>query len=166
VFPNALRSAQAVHSVRDMHKATALLTVAALILGARVGAAEEKPFRGKIEKLTRENSDFRRVLFTGPNMQLVAMSLRPNEDIGEEVHQVDQCFFFLEGKGEAVIAGNPAPVAEHDAVCVPAGTPHNIRNTGSKPLKLYTLYAPPQHPAGTVHHTKADAQKGESAPGR
>ena len=107
-------------------------------------------------------TDFRRVLFTGPNMQLVTMSLHAAEDIGEETHAADQCFFFVEGKGESVIAGKVTPITGRDVVCVPAGTRHNIRNTGDKPLKLYTLYAPPQHPAGTVHPTKADAERAET----
>lgn len=142
--------------------AMALVSMAALTAGAHLNAAEQKPFIGNIEKLTSESSDFRRVLFTG-HMQLVTMSLRPAEDIGEEVHRVDQCFFFVDGKGESVIAGNTTPITKNDAICVPAGTRHNIRNTGDKPLKLYTLYAPPQHPAGTVHHTKAEAERAERA---
>jgi mannose-6-phosphate isomerase-like protein (cupin superfamily) len=146
--------------------ATALFAIAALAAAARASAAGEPPFRGDIQKLTQQNSDFRRVLFTGPNLQLVAMSLRPEQDIGEEIHPVDQCFFFVDGTGQSVVAGNAAPVAQHEVLCVPAGTPHNIRNTGRKPLKLFTLYAPPQHPAGTVHHTKADAQRSEATPGR
>jgi mannose-6-phosphate isomerase-like protein (cupin superfamily) len=120
------------------------------------------PFQGDMEKLARQNSDFRHVLFTTSHVQIVAMALPAKEDIGAEVHQVDQCFFFVEGEGQTVIADKIASVKENDVVCVPAGMRHNVRNTGGKPLKLYTLYSPPQHPAGTVHHTKQDAERAES----
>lgn len=122
------------------------------------------PFRGDVEKLAKQNSDFRRVLFTGAHVQIVAMSILPDEEIGAEVHQVDQCFFFVEGEGQTVVAGKLATVKEDDVLCVPAGMRHNVSNSGRKPLKLYTLYSPPQHPAGTVHHTKADAAKAEAKP--
>jgi mannose-6-phosphate isomerase-like protein (cupin superfamily) len=143
--------------------AMGLITMAALSGVAVLNAAEQQaPFTGNVGSLAEQSSDFRRVLFTGPHMQLVTMSLQPAENIGEEVHRaVDQCFFLVDGKGESVIAGKATPFNKDDAVCVPAGTRHDIRNTGDKPLKLYTLYAPPQHPAGTVHHTKADAERAE-----
>lgn len=125
-----------------------------------------EPYRADVEKLTKQNSDFRRVLFTADHVQIVAMALPPNEDIGAEVHQVDQCFFIVEGRAETTIAGQVGTGKQGDVICVPAGLRHNVRNPGPKPLKLYTLYSPPQHPAGTIHHTKQDAEKAESAHGK
>ena len=114
---------------------------------------------GAIEKQTLENSYFRRVLFTAPHSQLVVMCLRPGEDIGDEVHpKVDQFFRVEEGTGEAVLDGTRTPIRAGFAVVVPAGANHNIINTGSVPLKLYTLYAPPNHRDGVVHPTRADAE--------
>jgi mannose-6-phosphate isomerase-like protein (cupin superfamily) len=137
-----------------------------LIASGVTWAQGPEPFRADVEKLAKQNGDFRRVLFTTDHVQIVAMSLPPNEDIGTEVHEVDQCFFIVEGRAETTIAGRPGTAKEHDVICVPAGLRHDVRNPGPKPLKLYTLYSPPQHPAGTVHHTKQDAQKAESAPGK
>lgn len=114
-----------------------------------------------IEQRTEENDDFRRVLYTGPHMQLVLMTLEPGEDIGEEVHDVDQFFRIEEGKGVVSIDDTETPVTGDMAVLVPAGARHNIANTGYKPLRLYTIYAPPQHAERTVHHTKAEAQEAE-----
>jgi mannose-6-phosphate isomerase-like protein (cupin superfamily) len=123
-----------------------------------------KGFIADIEDQTEENRDFRRVLYTGPHMQLVLMSLAPGEELGEEVHETtDQFFRVEEGKGEVVIDGRETRIESDIAIVVPAGTRHNVRNTGHKPLKLYTLYAPPEHPDGTVHRTKADAEKAEHA---
>ena len=139
------------------------MAVAALAATTRVGRAEQGAFRADIDKLTQQNTDFRRVLFTGPSLQIVAMSLREREDIGEEVHDVDQCFFFVNGEAEVVVKGKPARMPPDSVLCVPGGTRHNIRNAGGRPLKLYTLYAPPQHPARTVHHTKADAERAEKS---
>jgi mannose-6-phosphate isomerase-like protein (cupin superfamily) len=142
-----------------------LASLAVLLLGlsdegvAQTGTA---PFRGDVEKLAKQNSDFRHVVFTAAHVQIVAMSLPAHEDIGSEIHQVDQCFFFVEGEGETIVAGKMGSVKEDDVLCVPAGMRHDVRNTGSKPLKLYTLYSPPQHPAGTVHHTKQDAERSET----
>jgi mannose-6-phosphate isomerase-like protein (cupin superfamily) len=119
-----------------------------------------KGFIGDIEQLTEGNRDFRQVLYTGPHLQLVLMSLHPGEEIGEEVHEdTDQFFRVEEGKGEAWIDGHATPIKSDMAVLVPAGARHNIRNTGEKALKLYTLYGPPHHEDGTVHHTKADAEQ-------
>ena len=120
---------------------------------------------GPIEKQTLENTNFREVLFTGKHSQLVVMCLAPGEDIGDEVHQnVDQ-FFRIE-QGEAKFVFNEKierPVRDGDAVVVPAGTFHNVVNTSkTMPLKLYTVYSPPNHPAGTVHKTKADAEAAEA----
>jgi mannose-6-phosphate isomerase-like protein (cupin superfamily) len=118
-----------------------------------------KGFVADIEDATEDNSDFRRVIYTGKNLQLVLMSLKPGEDIGEEIHEDRDQFFRVEkGKGEVVIDGKRTKVKSDDAVLVPAGARHNIVNTGDKPLRLYTLYGPPEHRDGTVHATKADAQ--------
>jgi len=118
-----------------------------------------KGFIGDIEDRTEANRDFRRVLYTGPHMQLVLMSLEPGEEIGEEIHaNTDQFFRVEEGKGAAFIDGRETPIKSDSAIVVPAGARHNIRNTGQKALKFYTLYAPPEHADGTVHRTKADAE--------
>ena len=119
---------------------------------------------GPIEKQTRANTYFRRVLFTGKHSQLVVMCLAPGEDIGDEVHpNVDQ-FFRIE-QGEAKFVFNEKqerPAQDGDAVVVPAGTYHNVINTSkTAPLKLYTIYSPPNHPDGTVHKTKAEAVAAE-----
>ena len=121
-----------------------------------------KGFVGDIERLTVENSDFRRVLYTGRNLQLVLMTLGPGEEIGEEVHDDRDQFFRLEaGEGEVWIDGNRSEVKDDDAIVVPAGARHNVVNTGSAPLRLYTLYAPPEHRDGTVQATKAEADAAE-----
>ena len=119
-----------------------------------------KGFVGDIEEQAEDNSDFRRVVYTGKNLQLVLMSLKPGEDIGEEVHKDRDQFFRVEnGKGEVLIDGKRSKIKGDDAVLVPAGARHNIVNTGEKPLRLYTLYGPPEHQDGTVHATKTDAQR-------
>lgn len=111
-----------------------------------------------IEELVEENRDFRRVLYTGKNLQLVLMSLLPGEEIGEEVHETRDQFFRVErGKGEVWIDGVSSKIKKDHAVIVPAGARHNIVNTGEKSLRLYTLYAHPEHRDGVVHATKADA---------
>lgn len=117
-----------------------------------------KGFVQDIESLAVKNDKFRQVLYTGKKSQLVLMSLRPQEDIGAEIHQVDQFFRVEEGSGEAVLNGARTPIQAGFAVLVPAGVNHNIINTGSVPLKLYTLYAPPNHRDGVVHETRADAE--------
>lgn len=115
-----------------------------------------------IEDRTENNRDFRHVLYTGPHLQLVLMSLEPGEEIGEEVHaDTDQFFRVEEGKGVAVIDGKETPIRSDSAVVVPAGARHNIRNTGAKPLKLYTIYGPPHHADGTVQHTRAEAENAQ-----
>lgn len=117
-----------------------------------------KGFADDIEKLTEGNDDFRRVLYTGQNLQLVLMALRPGEEIGEEVHEDrDQFFRFETGAGEVRIDGTANRVKADDGVIVPAGAKHNVVNTGSEPLRLYTIYGPPEHIDGTVHKTKAEA---------
>lgn len=117
-----------------------------------------KGYVDDIEDVTEENEDFRRVLYTGRNLQLVVMSLPPGCDIGEEVHEDrDQFFRFEEGEGEVHIDGVVHEVEDDIAVIVPAGARHNVVNTGDEPLKLYTLYAPPEHRDGTVHKTREEA---------
>jgi mannose-6-phosphate isomerase-like protein (cupin superfamily) len=119
-----------------------------------------KGFVGDIEDQTEGNTDFRRVIYTGKNLQLVLMSLKPGEDIGEEVHKDRDQFFRIEkGKGEVLIDNKRSKIKSDDAVLVPAGARHNIINTGDKPLRLYTLYGPPEHRDGTVRASKADAQR-------
>ena len=121
-----------------------------------------KGFVADIEELTEENTDFRRVLYTGKNLQLVLMAIQPGGEIGEEVHEDRDQFFRVEkGKGEVRIDGNRSKIESDDAIIVPAGARHNIVNTGDKLLQLYTLYAPPEHRDGTVHVTKVDAEAGE-----
>ena len=115
-------------------------------------------FVADIEELTEDNSDFRRVLYTGKNLQLVLMAIQQGEEIGEETHTDRDQFFRVEkGKGEVWIDGHRSKIKSDDAIIVPAGARHNIVNTGEKPLRLYTLYAPPEHRDGTVHASKADA---------
>ena len=119
---------------------------------------------GNIEQLAVKNKYFRQVLFTGKHLQLVVMSLQPKEDIGNEVHEhVDQFFRIEEGKARFVFHNTEEhAVGAGGAVVVPAGTYHNVLNdSATEPLKLYTIYTPPQHPDGTVHKTKAEALAAE-----
>lgn len=121
-------------------------------------------YSANIEKETLKNNFFRKVLFTGKHQQLVAMCLKPGEEIGNEVHEtVDQFFRLEEGEATFVFDGKKKFRAkEGDAVIVPAGTFHNVVNESkTKNMKLYTIYSPPNHPAGTIHKTKADAEKAE-----
>lgn len=118
-----------------------------------------KGYCDNIEQRTLENQDFRRVLYTGHNLQLVLMTLQPGEEIGSEVHEDrDQFFRVEEGSGAVDIDGVENKVDDDFAVIVPAGARHNVRNTGSSPLRLYTIYAPPEHKDGIVQPTKADAE--------
>ena len=117
-----------------------------------------KGFVKDIEGLAVRNDEFRRVLYTAKHCQLVLMALKPKEEIGAEVHTLDQFFRVEEGTGEAVLDGGRTAIRAGFAVVVPAGTTHNIINTGSGSLKLYTIYAPPNHRDGVVHHTRADAE--------
>ena len=119
---------------------------------------------GNIEEQTKENKNFREVLFTGKHSQLVVMALKPGEEIGNEVHnEVDQFLRFEEGKGKVILNNKDEyTVGDGDAVVVPAGTWHNVINISNKePLKLYTVYSPPEHPDGTVHKTKVEADAAE-----
>lgn len=112
-----------------------------------------------IEKETQENSSFRRVLYTTPKSQLVVMALQPGEDIGAEVHEEHDQFVRIEaGTGKSILNGEEQPLADGTAVVIPAGTEHNIINTGETVMKLYTVYTPPEHKDGTVHATKIDAE--------
>ena len=110
-----------------------------------------------IEAIAVKNDEFRRVLYTAKHSQLVVMALKPKEEIGAEVHKLDQFFRIEEGTGEAVLNGVRTKIKAGFAVLVPAGTNHNIVNTGDVPMKLYTIYAPPNHRDGVVHHTRAEA---------
>jgi mannose-6-phosphate isomerase-like protein (cupin superfamily) len=123
-----------------------------------------KPYVTDLKHAAKENRSFRTVLYTAANSQLVLMTLQPGEEIGSEVHEVDQLLYAVDGEGEAMIGGSSHPFEKGIVVCVPAGTEHNVINTGDKPLRLFTVYAPPQHPAGTVHETKADALAAEMEP--
>lgn len=116
-----------------------------------------KGFHINIEKASLENDKFREVLYTAKHSQLVLMALKPGEEIGEEVHELDQFIRIEQGKGLAVLDGVKQELEDGSAVVVPAGLRHNIINTGSAPLKLYTLYSPPEHKDKTIHETKKDA---------
>lgn len=111
-----------------------------------------------IEGIALTNDAFRRVLYTAMNCQLVVMALKPKEEIGAEVHTLDQFFRVEEGSGEVDINGVRTPIRAGFAIIVPAGAKHNIVNTGNVPLKLYTIYAPPNHRDGVVHQTRLDAR--------
>ena len=127
--------------------------------GATTGAAGSvKGFVQDIKGLSVKNNEFRRVLYTAKNLQLVVMALKPKEEIGAEVHKLDQFLRVEVGTGEAVLDGVRTPIRAGFAVVVPAGVNHNIINTGNIALKLYTVYAPPNHRDGVVHHTPADAK--------
>lgn len=115
-------------------------------------------YHTNIIKDAQENENFRRVLFTGPKSQLVVMSIPPGAEIGEETHKyTEQTLFFLSGTGEAVLNDKKFPIGSGDVVVITAGTKHNFSNTGKQDLKVYTVYAPPNHIDGRVHKTKADA---------
>jgi mannose-6-phosphate isomerase-like protein (cupin superfamily) len=121
--------------------------------------AAMKGFVGDIENLTETNSNFRRVVYTGKQLQLVLMALRPGEEIGEEIHRDRDQFFRIEtGRGEVWIDGHKTAIKSDFGIVVPAGARHNIRNTGEKPMRLYTLYGPPEHADGTIQATKSDAK--------
>jgi len=123
-----------------------------------------KGYVGNIEEITEKNTNFRQVLFTGKYCQLVVMSLKPKEEIGMEVHpKVDQFFRIEEGQVKVIIDGEEHSVGDGDAFIVPAGSQHNVINaSGNENLKLYTIYSPPNHPEGTVHKTKKEADAAEA----
>ena len=117
-----------------------------------------KGYVTNIERDTLDNEDFRRVLFTGKHTQLVLMTLIPGQDIGLETHEGHDQFIRIEaGTGEVVMDGRVQPISDGTAIVIPAGAEHNVTNTSAdEPLKLYTLYSPPEHPDGTVEHEKPD----------
>lgn len=116
------------------------------------------PYRTHLVEATAANEDFRRVLFTGAKSQLVVMSIPAGSEVGEETHQhVEQTLFFQSGTGEGMLDEERFPIAPGDVVVVTPGTRHNFKNTGTVPMKIMTVYAPPNHIDGTIHHTKADA---------
>ena len=122
------------------------------------------PFNEDIVKRAKANSYFREVLATGPHSQVVVMSIPPGGDIGEEVHDdVDQTLVFVGGEGQAILDGEKSAVAVDRLVQVPAGMRHNFVNTGKVDLRLYTIYAPPEHKPGTIHKTKAEADAAHEA---
>lgn len=127
-----------------------------------------KPFVVNIEKATKQNDNFRLALWTGEHLQLTLMSINPGEEIGLEMHpNVDQFLRIEEGQGIVMMGDRKdmldfrANVYDNYAIFIPAGKWHNLINTGNKPLKLYSIYAPPQHPKGTIHKTKEDAEAAE-----
>lgn len=132
-----------------------------------------KPFVVNINEVTKQNNTFRTALWTGNHLQLTLMSINVGEEIGLEIHpDLDQFLRIEEGEGIVRMGGRKdrldfqAKVYDDFAIIIPAGKWHNLINTGCKPLKLYSIYAPPQHPRGTVHETKADAEEAEKNGGR
>jgi len=122
-----------------------------------------KGYVGNIEDVTKENDNFRKVIYTGKNSQLVVMSIAPGEDIGEEVHELDQFIRIEKGTGKAILDGVEHELEDDFAVVIPAGMKHNLINTSDyKDMKLYTVYSPPEHKDGVVHATKEDAMNDES----
>ncbi|MCD5381156.1 MAG: cupin domain-containing protein [Candidatus Pacebacteria bacterium] len=120
----------------------------------------KKGYIVNIEETTKNNTDYRRVLYTAENSQLVVMSIEPGDEIGEEVHELDQFIRVESGAGTVVLNGDEESVLGNDwAVVIPAGVKHNVINTGSETLKLYSIYSPAEHKDGTVHETKADEQE-------
>ena len=118
-----------------------------------------KGYVTNIEKETIENTDYRRVLYTTKNSQLVLMNLLPNEEIGKETHHLDQFLRFEKGNGKVVLDGVEHEVSDGSAVIIPQGTKHNVINTGKTNLKIYSLYSPPEHKDGTIHKTKSDEKE-------
>ncbi len=123
----------------------------------------KKGYHANIESLTKENNNFRQVLYTAEHMQLVLMSLQPNEEIGMEVHpDNDQFFRFESGEGKVIVNGNEYEVVDGDTIIVPCGSQHNVINTSdSDSLKMYTIYSPAHHKDGIVRETKKDAETNE-----
>jgi mannose-6-phosphate isomerase-like protein (cupin superfamily) len=120
-----------------------------------------KGYISNIEKETIENNNFRKVLYTAKNSQLVLMSLKPNEEIGEEIHQLDQFIRVEAGKGKAILDGVEHEIEDGSAIVVPAGASHNVVNGPDSDMKIYTIYSPPEHKDKTFHQTKEDALKDE-----
>lgn len=118
-----------------------------------------KGYIGNIEQETKENSDYRRVLYTAKNSQLVVMNIQPGDEIGEEVHELDQFIRIESGEGKAIMDGAEHLLEDDHAIVIPAGMSHNVINTGTEELKLYSIYSPAEHKNGTVHRTKADEKE-------
>ena len=118
-----------------------------------------KGFVDNIEILTLENTDYRRVLYTAKNSQLVLMNIQSGDEIGEETHHLDQFIRLEQGSGKAILDDIEHEISDDFAVVIPAGTKHNVINTGENEMKLYSVYSPPEHKDGTVHATKADEQE-------
>jgi mannose-6-phosphate isomerase-like protein (cupin superfamily) len=133
-----------------------------LTSGAAVWTLSSMAYQTQIIEAARQNTDFRRELYTTAQSQLVLMSVLPGDDIGLETHDLDQVLVFVSGTGKSLIGGRERQIGAGDVAVVPAGTAHNFINTGSEPLKLFTVYAPPEHAAGTVHRTKAEAERAEA----
>jgi mannose-6-phosphate isomerase-like protein (cupin superfamily) len=126
-------------------------------------ATAPEPLSVDIDDLTRSNEFFRKEVVTARHSQIVLMCIPPGEEIGDETHDVDQILVFLGGSGEARLNGVSRPVRPNTLVLVPAGTRHNFVNTGSDPLKLFTIYAPAEEAPGTLHRTKAEAEAAQHA---
>ncbi len=120
-----------------------------------------KGYIGNIEKETKENDNFRKVLYTAKNSQLVVMSIQPGDEIGEEIHDLDQFIRIEDGKGKVVLNDTEEEVEDDYAVIIPAGVKHNVVNTGDNPLKLYSIYSPPEHRDGVAHKTREEAMEDE-----
>jgi mannose-6-phosphate isomerase-like protein (cupin superfamily) len=118
-------------------------------------------FNKDIVQAARANTFFRQEILTNKHSQIVLMSVEPGDDIGEEVHEVDQILVFVDGFGDALVNGERSQVKPNTLVAVPAGARHNFLNTGTVPMKLFTIYSPPEEPPGTVHRTKAEALAAE-----
>jgi mannose-6-phosphate isomerase-like protein (cupin superfamily) len=118
-------------------------------------------FNKDMAKLAKANSFFQKEVYLDKNIQIVLMSLKPGEDIGEETHRADQTTYFVEGTGSAVIDGRSNKVAADHMIVIPQGAKHNIINKGTTPLKLFSVYAPPAEDPGVKHKTKADAEAAE-----
>lgn len=123
-----------------------------------------KGYKGNIEQLTLDNDNFRKVLYTGQNLQLVLMSLEVGQDIGMETHiNNDQFFRFESGVGKCIVDNNEYHVVQGDAIVVPAGAKHNVINTGTTAFKMYTIYGPPNHQDHILRKTKGDAERKHEA---
>lgn len=122
-----------------------------------------KPYVANIEQETLGNDFFRKEIFTGEHLQITLMAILPGEDIGAEVHTTTDQFLRVEqGSGKAIIAGQEYEISDDFAITIPAGQEHNVINTGTIPMKLYSIYTPPQHPVGTIHKDKAEAVAAEA----
>lgn len=147
---------------QSIHMKKSLIALIALTASSPAVAQRTKGYVTNIDKTTVENEAFRRVLFTGSHSQLVVMSLKQGEEIGRETHKVDQFFRIEQGSAVLTMGDKDYKVGKDSAFIVPAGTAHNVKNVGDEKLKLYTIYSPPQHAAGTIHHTQSDAIEAES----